>query len=66
MVGDQGEGRHLRVLNDLQRTRLYRRRQVVSLSQSLCVSQVELTGGGGGVVMGEEPNHTTAKRPGSL
>ncbi len=41
--------------------------QVVSLSQSSCVSPVEIKcrrGGGGGA--GEEPNHTTAKKPGPL
>ncbi len=35
--------------------------QAVSLSQSSCVSSVELTDGrGGGRGMGEEPNHTIA------
>jgi hypothetical protein len=37
--------------------------QVVSLSQSSCVSPVELTGGGG---LGEEPNRTAARKPGLL
>ncbi len=40
------------------------RQQVVSLSQPSCVSPVEFTGGGDGV--GEEPNHTTARKPGPL
>ncbi len=46
---------------------LLSRQQVVSLSKSSCVSPVELTdgrGGGGGV--GEEPNYTTARKPGPL
>ncbi len=66
----------------LQRTRLSRCRiiwlltltssplslqQVVSLSQSSCVLQVELTGGReGGEGLGEEPNQITAKKVGPL
>ncbi len=43
------------------------RQQVVSLSQSSCVSSDELTDGrGGGGVSGEEPNHTTARKSGPL
>ncbi len=44
------------------------RQQVVSLSQSSRVSPIELTNGkGGGVgVLGEDPNHTTARLPGLL
>jgi hypothetical protein len=69
-----------RVLNDLKRTRRSRRRmiwspppptppplsrqQVVSLSQSSCVSPAEFTEGGGGVR--EEPNHTSAEKPSPL
>jgi hypothetical protein len=63
-----------RVLNDLRRTRLFRRlmiwllphplscEQVVSLSQSSCVSPVELTDRRGG----KDPNHTTARKPAPL
>jgi hypothetical protein len=42
--------------------------QVVSLSQSSCVSPVELNNGGeeGKGRVDEEPNHTTAKKPGPL
>jgi hypothetical protein len=54
-----------RVLNDLQRTRLSRRRVVTSLSQSSCVSPFELTDGRGEEV-GEEPNHRSARKPGPL
>ncbi len=40
---------------------------LASLSQSSCVSQVELTEGkGGGELAGEEPNHTTARKLGPL
>ncbi len=43
------------------------RRKVVSLSQSSCVSPVVLTHGKGGwEKVGEEPNHTTARKPGLL
>ncbi len=38
------------------------REQVVYLSQSSCVSPVELSEGEGEGV-GEEPNHTTARKP---
>ncbi len=41
------------------------RQQDVSLSQSSCVSPLELTGGRGGGG-GEEPNHTTVRKPGPL
>ncbi len=41
------------------------REQVVSLSPSSCVSPVELTDGGRGRGAGEEPNHMTARKPGS-
>jgi hypothetical protein len=37
--------------------------QVVSLSLSFCVSPAELTDGRRGEGVGEEPNHTTAKKP---
>jgi hypothetical protein len=37
---------------------LLSRQQVVSLSQSSCVSPVELTDGRGGEGVGEEPNHS--------
>ncbi len=37
--------------------------QDVSLSKSYCASPVELADGRGGVGVGEEPNHTTAKNP---
>ncbi len=40
------------------------RQQVDSLSQFSCVSPVELTDGGVGEGVGEEPNHTTAKKLG--
>ncbi len=40
------------------------RQQVVSLSHSSCVSPVDITYGGDGV--GEEPNHTIARKPGPL
>jgi hypothetical protein len=68
-----------RELNDLQRTRLSRRRMIwllshplhtlsrlVSLSQSSCVLPVELTEGRGGEVVGEEPDHTMTRSPGPL
>jgi hypothetical protein len=42
------------------------RQQVVSLSQSSCVSLVELTDGKGGGRVGEEPNHRIARMPGPL
>ncbi len=39
----------------------------VSLSQCSCLSSVELTDGRGeGEGVGDEPNHTTAKKPGPL
>jgi hypothetical protein len=38
----------------------------VSLSQSSCVSPVELTDGRGGEEEDEEANHTTARKPGPL
>jgi hypothetical protein len=41
------------------------REQVVSLSQSSRVWPVELTDGGGKGA-GEEPNHTTSRKPGPL
>jgi hypothetical protein len=64
-----------RVLNDLERIRISRRRmiwllphtlsrqQVVSLSRSSCVSSVEFTDGRGGSRGGEEPNQETARKP---
>ncbi len=70
-----------RALNDILRTKLSRhrviwllphplpslsRQQVVSLSQSSCVSPVELFDGREGGGLGEKPNHTTARKPGSL
>jgi hypothetical protein len=42
------------------------RAQVFSLSQSSCVSPVELTDGRGREGEGEEPNHTTARKPSPL
>jgi hypothetical protein len=42
------------------------REQVDSLSPSSCVSPVELTDGVKGRGAGEEPNHTTARKPGPL
>jgi hypothetical protein len=46
---------------------LLSRQQVVSLSQSSCVSTpVELTDGRGGEGVGEEQNHTIARKPGPL
>jgi hypothetical protein len=47
------------------------RQKFVSHSQSSCVSLVELTdwrgwGGGGGLGEGKKPNHTTARKPGTL
>ncbi len=75
------EPRGQRVLNDLYMTLLSCGRmirllahplpslswqQVVSLSQSPCVSLVELTDGRVGEgVCGGEPNHTTARKPGT-
>jgi hypothetical protein len=43
------------------------RQQVVSLSQSSCVSLVELklTGEGREMGVGEEPDHTTVRKPGT-
>ena len=57
-----------RVFNDLQRTRLSQHpshscQQVVSLPQSSCVSPASLLTGEG---LGEELNHTTARKPGPL
>jgi hypothetical protein len=40
--------------------------QAVSLSQSSCVSPVEHTETEGGKGLGEEPNITTARKPGPL
>jgi hypothetical protein len=40
--------------------------QVVSLSQSSCVSTDELTDGGEGEGVGEEPNNKTARKPSPL
>jgi hypothetical protein len=40
--------------------------QVASLSQSSCVSPVELTDGIAGGGEEKEPNHTTARKPGPL
>jgi hypothetical protein len=42
------------------------RQQVASLSQSSCLSPVELTDGRGGEEVGEEPNKTKARKPGPL
>jgi hypothetical protein len=44
------------------------RQQIVSLSQSYCVSLVELklTGVGREVGVGEEPDHTTVRKPGPI
>jgi hypothetical protein len=42
------------------------RQQVVSLSQSSCVSPVELTDGRVWEGAGEEPNHTRTRKPGPL
>jgi hypothetical protein len=42
------------------------REQVISISQSSCVSLVELLTGEEGEVVGKEPNHTTARKPGPL
>jgi hypothetical protein len=42
------------------------RQRVASLSQSSCMPSIELTDGRGGEGMGEEPNHTTSKKPGLL
>jgi hypothetical protein len=61
-----------RVSNDSQRTWLlphssppclHSRQQVVYLSQSSYVSPVGITEGKG---VGEEPNHSTARKPGPL
>jgi hypothetical protein len=69
------------VLNDLKRTMLscvrmirllahpfplLSHQQFVSLSQSSCVSLVAVIDGSGGKGVGEEPNHTTARKPGPL
>jgi hypothetical protein len=40
------------------------REQVIYLSQSSCVSLVELLTGEEGEVVGKEPYHTTARKPG--
>ncbi len=60
------ESRHS--INALNRKRFNLFRQQLGFrSQSSCMSTVELTdrgGGVGGVV--EEPNHTTARKPGPL
>jgi hypothetical protein len=42
------------------------RQKVVYLSQSSCLSPVELTDRNGGDGEGEEPNHTTMRKPGPL
>ncbi len=42
----------------------FTRQQVVSHSQSSCVSPDELTDVGGGGGGGEESNHTAARKPG--
>ncbi len=43
------------------------RQQVISFSQSSCVSPVELTDRRGGKgVHGQEPNHKTARKPGPI
>jgi hypothetical protein len=44
------------------------RQQIVSLSQSSCVSLVELklTGEGREEGIGEQPNHMTVRKPGPL
>ncbi len=40
--------------------------QDVYLSQSFCVSPIELSEMGEGGEVGTEPNHTTARKPGPL
>jgi hypothetical protein len=40
--------------------------QVISLSESSCMSPFELTDRKGGRRAGEEPNQTTARKPGPL
>jgi hypothetical protein len=42
------------------------RQQVVSFSQSSCVLPVKHTFGSGEEGMGEEPNHSNARKPGLL
>jgi hypothetical protein len=42
------------------------RQQVVSLSQSFCMSPVELSGGRDGEGVGEEPIYNAVRKPGPL
>ncbi len=42
------------------------RQKVVSLAQSSCVSPVEMNDGRREEGVGEEPNHTTVRKPGPL